>query len=335
MCSDPELHRKSALTPNLTPNLAPNPRTLSARRLLQIVLLVQLAIALALAAGLVALGVPGWLALLAGCGAVALLRLAINLNNFLLSSLSASPTPPDFRLGWGARLRLVGGEFRASMLVTSWHMPRGRAGLRVHANSPYPPVLLVHGYGCNSGYWAALMPLLDAARISHAGIDLEPAGGDIDDFAALLEERVEALCAATGACRVAIVGHSMGGLVARAWMRRHGTARAARIVTLGTPHHGTALARFGPGLNAVQMRIDSPWLRALAASETMETRARIASLYTHQDNIVSPQTTSELPGARNIAFGGVGHVALGSDARVLAAVMDELRASATARAGGT
>jgi len=297
----------------------------SARRLLQLVLLVQLGIALAIAAALVAAGTPAWLALPAGAGAVALARLAINLNNFLLSSLAASPTPPDFRLGWPARLRLFGEEFRASMLVTSWHVPRGRAGMRVHADSLYAPVLLVHGYGCNSGYWAWLTPLLDAARISHAGVDLAPVGGDIDDFAAQLEARVQAFCAATGAPRVAIVGHSMGGLVARAWMRRYGAARAARVVTLGTPHHGTALARFGPGLNALQMRVDSPWLRALAAAETADTRARITSIYTHQDNIVAPQTTAELAGARNLAFGGVGHVALGCNPRVLAALMAELQ----------
>ncbi|WP_296952029.1 alpha/beta fold hydrolase [uncultured Massilia sp.] len=298
----------------------------SARRLLQGILVLQAVFALLVAGAALALGAPAWAALLAGLGGVVLVRLAINLNNFLLSSRAASPTPEPYRLDWRARLRLFLEEFRCSMLVTSWHVPRGRAALRVHADSTHPPVLLIHGYGCNSGYWAWLVPLLDAARISHAGVDLEPVGGDIDDFAQLVEQRVRALCAATGAPQVAIVAHSMGGLVARAWMRRYGTARVARVVTLGSPHHGTALARFGPGTNALQMRMDSPWLRALAAAETAQTRALVTSIYTHQDNIVSPQTTSELPGARNIGFGGVGHVALGRNPRVLAAVMQELEA---------
>jgi triacylglycerol esterase/lipase EstA (alpha/beta hydrolase family) len=186
-------------------------------------------------------------------------------------------------------------------------------------------VLLVHGYGCNSGYWAYLEPLLDRERISHAGIDLEPVAGSIDDYAPLIEARVRELCAATGAPRIAIVAHSMGGLAARAWMRAYGSARVARLVTLGTPHHGTALARFGPGANAVQMRRDSPWLRALAASESPDVRARIVSIYTHHDNIVAPQESCVLPGARNVAFGGVGHVALGSNPRVLAEVLRALR----------
>jgi hypothetical protein len=50
----------------------------------------------------------------------------------------------------------------------------------------------------------------------------------------------------------------------------------------------------------------------------------ITSIWSHHDNIVSPQDTSELEGARNLALGGVGHVALGRNRRVLALVMAEL-----------
>jgi triacylglycerol esterase/lipase EstA (alpha/beta hydrolase family) len=300
----------------------------SARTLLRLVLLVQVGAALLVAWALLRHGVPAWGALAAGVGAVALVRLAINMNNFVMAGWAASATPPEYRLGPMARLRMLAEEFRASMLVTSWHVPRGCARMTIHPDSAYPPVLLVHGYGCNSGYWAHLAPLLDREGISHAGIDLEPVAGSIDDYAPLIEARVRELCAATGAARIAIVAHSMGGLAARAWMRaygRAGSARVARLITLGTPHHGTALARFGPGANAVQMRQDSPWLRALAESETRDVRARIVSLYTHHDNIVAPQDSSVLPGARNVAFGGVGHVALGSNPRVLAEVLRVLR----------
>jgi triacylglycerol esterase/lipase EstA (alpha/beta hydrolase family) len=193
-------------------------------------------------------------------------------------------------------------------------------------------VLLLHGYGCNSGYWAYLVPLLDAARISHATVDLEPVTGAIDDYVPLVERAVQELCEQAGTDKVAIVAHSMGGLVARAWMRRHGSARVARVITLGTPHHGTALASFGLGANAAQMRrasdageaAASAWLRELAAGEDAATRALVTSIYTHHDNIVAPQTSSRLPGARNLEFGGIGHVALGSNPRILAQVMREL-----------
>jgi hypothetical protein len=110
------------------------------------------------------------------------------------------------------------------------------------------------------------------------------------------------------------------------------------VITLGTPHHGTALASFGPGANAREMRLGSPWLAALAAGETAETRALFVSLWSHHDNIIAPQDSyniiapqdsSFLPGARNLAFSGIGHVALGADERILRVVMAEI-ASITA-----
>jgi len=195
------------------------------------------------------------------------------------------------------------------------------------------PVLLLHGYGCNSGYWAQLLPRLTQARISHATVDLMPVTGDIDSYVVQVERAVEALRAQTGAARIAIVAHSMGGLVTRAWMRRHGDERVQRAITLGTPHFGTGLASFGLGINARQMRCRGgapcDWLRALAEGESVGRRARFTSIFSHHDNIVSPQTSSLLPGARNLAFGGIGHVALGRNPRILDAVMMELAALKT------
>jgi pimeloyl-ACP methyl ester carboxylesterase len=302
----------------------------SARDLLRALLLVQLAAALLIGwAASGRYGMAPWQAALLGIGSVVLVRLLINMNNFVMAARFASATPHAFRLGPGARLRLLAEEFRASMLVTSWFVPRASAATRIWQDSRQPPVLLLHGYGCNSGYWVHLTPLLDAARISHASVDLEPVAGDIDGYVPLVQRAVEDLCAAAGADKVAIVAHSMGGLVARAWMRAHGTGRVARVITLGTPHHGTALARFGLGQNAFQMRPGSAWLHALAASEDGAVRALVTSLYTHHDNIVAPQESSRLEGARNLEFGGVGHVALGANPRVLKAVMQELAALAS------
>ncbi|MFB9241969.1 alpha/beta fold hydrolase [Massilia antarctica] len=307
--------------------------TISTRAMLRWLLLVQAAAAGAIAFAAMRYGglASPWLAFGCGLAAVLLVRLLITANNFLVTARFASATPAPFRIGPGAMLRLFAEEFMASMLQSSWFMAHAVARQRIHAASTAPPVLLLHGYGCNSGYWAHLARHLDAARISHASLDLEPMLAGIDDFVPLVRRGVEALCQATGAGRVIIVAHSMGGLVARAYLRDHGSARVAHVFTLGTPHHGTVLAGKGVGLNASQMQRqgggdapESAWLRALGASESAATRALITSLYTHHDNIVAPQTSSVLEGARNIAFGGVGHVALCRNRRVLARLMDEL-----------
>jgi len=301
----------------------------TARQLLRALLLVQLAgagaVGYAIARALHAGFITG---VLAGAIALVLVRMAISANNFRMSARAASVTPLEHRIDARAALRLFGEEFAASMRFSSWSMPRALAGSRVYGDAAGPPVLLLHGYGCNSGYWVDLTPRLDAARISHATLDLAPVTGSIDAYLPLVEAGVDALLAATGAAKVIIVAHSMGGLVARAWMREHGARRVARIVTIGTPHHGTSLASFGVGLNAQQMRRDGTWLQALAASEDAAKRALITSIYSHHDNIVAPQTSSELEGARNLAFGGVGHVALGANPRILATVMAEVTGAA-------
>jgi CheY-like chemotaxis protein len=71
---------------------------------------------------------------------------------------------------------------------------------------------------------------------------------------------------------------------------------------------------------------ESEWLRELAAAESDATRALVTSVFTHHDNIISPQTSSFLQGAHNVAIGGVGHVALGRNRRVLEQVMREIDA---------
>jgi triacylglycerol esterase/lipase EstA (alpha/beta hydrolase family) len=297
---------------------------MSARGILRLIILVQVLAALGIGAVLTEAGASRWSAFAAGLGAVVLVRMLINANNFVMSARCASPTPGEFRLKPLGSLRLFAEEFMSSMLYANWHGPRAVPRTRIYPDARLPPVLLIHGYGCNSGYWCQLARRLDAAHISHASLDLEPVTGDIDGYAQLVQHAVEALCRQSGAARVTVVAHSMGGLVARAWMRAYGAARVARVITLGSPHHGTSLAALGLGQNAAQMRRGSGWLQALADSESAATRALITSIYTHHDNIIAPQTSSERAGARNLAFGGVGHVALGRNARVLDVVMREI-----------
>ena len=304
----------------------------SAAVMLRLLLAVQALGVLAVAALLRWQGWSGGAALAAALAILLAVRALIFTNNFLMSARSASPTPPECRPGFAGWLRLWGEEFVASMLQSSWHTPRGRARQSIFEDGPGVPVLLIHGYGCNSGYWHHLARRLEQARISHATVDLAPVTGDIDGYAGQVEAAAAALCAATGARQFIIVAHSMGGLVARAWLRSAaGAPRLARLITLGSPHHGTVLANLGVGINAAQMRRArtgeaSNWLRDLGAAENAAARARMVSIWTHHDNIVSPQTSSCLEGARNIALAGIGHVALGSNARVLDCVLAEIEA---------
>jgi triacylglycerol esterase/lipase EstA (alpha/beta hydrolase family) len=107
-------------------------------------------------------------------------------------------------------------------------------------------------------------------------------------------------------------------------MHAHGATAVNRVITLGTPHQGTHLASFGPGANAVQMRPGSAWLQALSAAEDPDRRAAITSIYTLHDNIVAPQDSPALAGARLLPLGGVGHVAMGRHPKVQAKLLQEI-----------
>ena len=265
---------------------------------------------------------------------VMLLRASITAQNFGLSWHYRSATPQQHRPRLWGRCRLFLDEFAATMLASCWTMAWPKAISHIVPGATGLPVLLVHGYACNSGYWTQLSALLEQQRISHHAIDLEPLGAAIDDYVPQLQRAILALCARTGSSEVIIVAHSMGGLVARACLRACGNTRIARVITLGTPHHGTHLARFGIGRNARQMRRQGQrsdqesgggWLASLAAGESAAQRALFSSIFSHHDNIVAPQTSARLPGAKNIEFGGVGHVAMGRDRRILQCVLDEIR----------
>jgi triacylglycerol lipase len=169
-------------------------------------------------------------------------------------------------------------------------------------------VLLVHGYVCNRGLWWWMRRRLRAHDLAVATIELEPPLGGIDGFADALDARIGALIAETGAERIAVVGHSMGGLVARACLRRHGSGRIAKLVTLATPHHGTRIALLGPGQNSREMEPDSAWLRALAAQEQRD--VPVLSIWSARDELVVPQDSAHLDGGREVVLPALGHVSM-------------------------
>ncbi len=310
-------------------------------RITRLLILIQLAIA----AGLAILALrfafidQPWHAALVGLLIVAVVRFAITMNNFFLAWTYRSETPQAMRLNSRQLCALIWREFSATMWSSSWSMPFQTFSMHIAVRSAGLPVLLVHGYGCNSGYWKAMSDALAHADITHKAINMEPVLGSIDAYAAIVHHEVDALCKETGAQKIVIVAHSMGGLAARAYLRDHGCERIARVITLGTPHHGTALANFSLGTNCGQMRwkhdgingAPSAWLQQLQQSEDENKRALFVSIYSHHDNIIAPQTSSHLPGAKNIELHGIGHVALALSPEVQKIVIDEiLLASQTA-----
>ena len=180
------------------------------------------------------------------------------------------------------------------------------------------PVLLIHGFACNHSVWREWLGRLEAHGFGPVRvIDLEPPFADIEHHAAHVERELRALFQDSGDIPVSIIGHSMGGLVARAWLRSRathkrsdGTEEAARLITIGTPHRGTWLARLARTANGRQMAMDSPWMVALAAKEPPTLPGLITSWWSECDQIVYPPPTAVYPGSEAKQLRGVGHIAM-------------------------
>jgi triacylglycerol esterase/lipase EstA (alpha/beta hydrolase family) len=252
---------------------------------------------------------------------------------FALSWLWRAPRPRAARIGLRGTLQLVGGEYRAlffapwRMLFYRWLMREGGRGRRFGAAAA-TPVLLVHGVLCNAGVWSRMARLLRRARITPVfALSYGPPLASIDRFAEQLHAKVESVCARTGAGDLVIVAHSMGGLVTLAYLRRHGTARVRRVVTLGTPWQGSRQARTFPGTSLRQLRPGNPWLEALDVRAPAGGPPMV-SIWSWHDSMVTPQTSSVLPGATNVALTGIGHNALLGDRRVARRVIAEIAIAA-------
>jgi triacylglycerol esterase/lipase EstA (alpha/beta hydrolase family) len=241
---------------------------------------------------------------------------------------------PAPRATIGQMLRAWWGEVMTAPRVFYWRQP-----FRSQAIPDFLPreaagrrgVVLVHGFVCNRGLWNPWMRRLQSAGVPFVAVDLEPVFGSIDAYVSIIDEGVRRLETATGMPPL-MVAHSMGGLAARAWLAAAGSdQRVERVVTIGSPHHGTWLGRFGRTPNTRQMARGGTGLAALAARETPGRYHRFTCFYSHCDNIVFPPSTATLPGADNRHIEGWSHVHLAFHPAVWDEVMRCLAPSAAAR----
>jgi triacylglycerol esterase/lipase EstA (alpha/beta hydrolase family) len=201
-------------------------------------------------------------------------------------------------------------------------------------------VLLVPGYG---GSTVSLQSL--AAALTQAGRDATVVAlpgdgtGDLRVSADALGRAADAARRRTGAATVDVVGYSAGGLIARLWVADGHADAVRRVVTLGAPHHGTSLADLAgdlaPGRCPVacrQMASNSDLLAALNRGDETPVGPTWVSIWTTQDETVTPPDSARLAGAVNLPVQSVcpaarvGHGDLPRDPLVQQMVLAELAA---------
>ena len=187
--------------------------------------------------------------------------------------------------------------------------------------------MLVHGYFANRGYFGPLARALDARGVAPIfAPDFSGTFAPIERFAGELHREIERIAEGTGQSKVVLVCHSMGGLAARSYVATHGAGRVARLITIGSPHHGTVHARLGAGVNARQMQRGSAFLAELERREAEGgDRPQATSIYLPHDDLVAPQDSSRLDWARNLALPGYGHIEIVEAPRLVEVLVDELR----------
>jgi pimeloyl-ACP methyl ester carboxylesterase len=227
----------------------------------------------------------------------------------------------------GGGLRAVEGSTRG---LGVGHLPPVQRGLLIgDVEAAGTPILLVHGMVDNRSIFTLLRRgLLRRGFGRVLTLNYSPLTGDVRAAAADLAERVEQLVADSGYERVHVIGHSLGGLIARYYVQRlGGHERVHSLVTLGTPHGGTQAARLLPATLGRQLRPGSDLVAELS-QPAPDVATRFVAYWSDLDQLILPKRNARLVHpdlrVRNELVRRVGHMSLPIDPRVVHGISTEL-----------
>jgi pimeloyl-ACP methyl ester carboxylesterase len=184
------------------------------------------------------------------------------------------------------------------------------------------PILLLHGMVDNRSVFALLRRGLRRRGFGRVlTMNYSPTTNDVRAAARDLALEVEALCERTGYERIHVVGHSLGGLIARYYVQcLGGDQRVDTLVTLATPHAGTMTAHLVSTGVTRQLRPGSDLVSELDAPAA-GCRTRFIAYWSDLDQMIVPQRRARLVhpdlSVRNHLVRGAGHMSLPISPRVV------------------
>lgn len=209
-----------------------------------------------------------------------------------------------------------------------------RGLLTTDAHAAGTPILLLHGMIGNRSSFVVLRRVLRRRGFQRVlTSNYQVVTQDIRQAAEELGRSVELLCEASGHDQIHVVGHSLGGVIARYYVQRlGGDARVETLVTLGSPHQGTRPAGLVPHAVGRQIRPDSDLIRELAQPAPGCT-TRFIAFWSDLDALMMPKRAARIVhpdlDTRNVFARGVGHMSLlidGGVAHQIAAALSHLDA---------
>jgi len=167
------------------------------------------------------------------------------------------------------------------------HMQRFRTAAP-DPESPFPPVILVHGLYHNSSAWILYRLWLHRAGFRNVFVlDYNSFRCSFHDILERLDRLARDVASRFEGKPIVMVGHSLGGLVCRAYSERCDEVSIGAVVTIGTPHHGSKLAVLGIGRLAQSLAYRGPLIAELEREPGRRAIPALA-IYSPLDNMVLP-----------------------------------------------
>jgi triacylglycerol esterase/lipase EstA (alpha/beta hydrolase family) len=198
-----------------------------------------------------------------------------------------------------------------------------------------PPVILVHGLFHNASAWG-----LFAHRLAKSGLtDLHLVTYNSFkvsywDIVELVDKKIAEIVAERGTeTRVALVGHSLGGLAVRGCLSRGAhAANTLCAVAMGAPHKGSKLAGLGVGKLAASLMHQGGLIEEIEEADKPPSCPAL-SIYTPMDNMILPSSSARFaaPGWQERNTPPMGHVAMLYSRRTAAMVADFIHDAAKTR----
>ncbi len=208
-------------------------------------------------------------------------------------------------------LRLIAQE-AFFLLVTTLLHPLGlvKSGPEPYDPDGGPPVILLHGLFHNRACWLWIKFNLRRQGFRNLYALNLPPWKDLEALTERVTLKIDELKLAGAGGRVHLVGHSMGGMIARNYLQlRGGADRVDRCVLLAAPNHGSKLAPFAISALGEMLVPGSEFLQRLAAAPLPNPQA-IWAIFSRHDNIVLPWQSARLEGVHQVELSGLGHVGM-------------------------
>jgi triacylglycerol lipase len=192
----------------------------------------------------------------------------------------------------------------------------------------HEPILFVHGWNSSSTTWNTMVSRFQQdgwtkVQLNNWSYDWHQSN---KTTAAQIQTKVDQILASTGATKVDIISHSMGGLSSR-WYAKFlgGDAKIDDWVSLGGPNHGTDTANFCFDVSCTEMRAGSQFLADLNATDETPGAVNYLTWWSPCDEVINPDSSVALSGATNTQTACLSHSALHEDATVYAQVRDAVK----------